>query len=375
MSDVPRPHPVAPPADVRLGGYATSGAVSAADPPGLDLGALRRYLEPVLGGRPGPLQAEVIAGGRSNLTYVVSDGERTLVVRRPPLAHVLPTAHDMRREFTVQRALGMAQYPVPPVLALCTDEAVIGAPFYVMEHVAGHVVRSELPSDFPDTEATRQRMSEALVAALIRLHGLDPEAVGLGDFGHPEGFLERQVRRWWQQWLASRTRDLPAMDDLRHRLYASLPASQATAIVHGDFRLDNALFALRDPAWIVAVLDWEMSTVGDPLCDLGLLLTYWAESEDEPAARSLHGRSVTCEKGFFRRADIVAAYQRGSGRDLSTLDWYVAFGAYKLAIILEGITARYLMGMTVGEGFETVGETVPQVVDRGLETLARGWQS
>jgi aminoglycoside phosphotransferase (APT) family kinase protein len=347
--------------------------VSATDPPGLDLRALRGYLEPVLGGLPGPLHAEVIPGGRSNLTYVVTDGKRTLVVRRPPLAHVLPTAHDMRREFTVQRALGKTGYPVAPVLALCTDAAVIGAPFYVMEHVAGHIVRTALPPEFPDTRETRQRMSEALVAALVRLHQLDPGAVGLGDFGHPEGFLERQVRRWWQQWLASRTRDLPAMEDLHRLLETSLPVSARPAIVHGDFRLDNAMFAPRDPSRIVAVLDWEMSTLGDPLCDLGLLLTYWAESADDPAAHSLHGGSVTGETGFFRRADIVAAYRRDSGRDLSDLDWYVAFGAYKLAIILEGITARFLMGMTVGEGFETVGAAVPAVVDRGLSTMARGW--
>jgi aminoglycoside phosphotransferase (APT) family kinase protein len=347
--------------------------VSEPDPPGLDLDALRRYLEPALGDLRGPLRAEVIPGGRSNLTYIVRSGERTLVVRRPPLAHVLPTAHDMRREFTVQRALGETGYPVPPVLALCTDESVIGAPFYVMEHVPGHIVRTTLPPQFADTPETRRRMSEALVAALVRLHGLDPETIGLGDFGHPQGFLERQVRRWWQQWLASRTRELPAMDELHQALQSSLPIPAGAAIVHGDFRLDNAMFATQDPSLIVAVLDWEMSTLGDPLCDLGLLLTYWAETEDEPAAQSLHGRSVTSETGFFRRAEIVAAYQRDSGRDLSGLDWYVAFGAYKLAIILEGITARYLMGMTVGDGFETVGEAVPQVVDRGLTTMLRGW--
>lgn len=347
--------------------------MSETDPPGLDLTALRRYLEPLLGGLSGPLRAELLPGGRSNLTYLVSDARRSVVVRRPPLAHVLPTAHDMRREFTVQQALGGAAYPVPAVLALCTDAAVIGAPFYVMEHVAGHVVRTELPPEYPDTRETRQRMSEALVAALARLHGLAPEAVGLGDFGHPARFLERQVRRWWQQWLASRTRDLPAMEELHRLLASSLPVPRATAIVHGDFRLDNAMFAPRDPSRIVAVLDWEMSTLGDPLCDLGLLLTYWAESEDEPVARSLHGRSVTCEAGFYRRADIVAAYQQGGGRDLPPLDWYVAFGAYKLAIIMEGITARYLLGMTVGEGFETVGEAVPRLVERGMVTMTRGW--
>lgn len=341
------------------------------DPPGLDLDALRGYLQPLVGGLAGPLHAELIPGGRSNLTYVVSDSRRTLVLRRPPLAHVLPTAHDMRREYTVQRALGLAGFPVPPLVALCSDESVIGAPFYVMEQVAGHVVRTALPAELPDTAQTRWRMSEALVATLVRLHSLDPDAIGLEGFGRPQGFLERQVRRWWQQWLASTTRDLPAMDRLHSWLETSLPAQGPAAIVHGDYRLDNVMFAPGDPSRIAAVLDWEMSTVGDPLCDLGLLLVYWAESEDEPAARGLHGRSVTCQPGFFRRSDLVGAYQAGTARDLSSLEWYVAFGTYKLAIIMEGIAARFLMGMTVGEGFDAVGPLVPAVVERGLASIAQ----
>ncbi len=242
------------------------------DPPGLDLDALRGYLQPLVGDLAGPLHAELIPGGRSNLTYVVSDSRRTLVIRRPPLAHVLPTAHDMRREYTVQRALGLAGFPVPPLVALCSDESVIGAPFYVMEQVAGHVVRTALPAELPDTAQTRWRMSEALVATLVRLHSLDPDAIGLEGFGRPQGFLERQVRRWWQQWLASTTRDLPAMDRLHRWLETALPAQGPAAIVHGDYRLDNVMFAPGDPSRIAAVLDWEMSTVGDPLCDLGLLL-------------------------------------------------------------------------------------------------------
>ncbi len=275
----------------------------------------------------------------------------------------------MGREYTVQRALGLAGFPVPPVVGLCTDESVIGAPFYVMEQVTGHVVRTALPAELPDTPQTRRRMSEALVATLVRLHSLDPEAIGLGGFGRPQGFLERQVRRWWQQWLASKTRELPAMDELHRRLETSTPSQGPAAMVHGDYRLDNVMFAPGDPSRISAVLDWEMSTVGDPLCDLGLLLVYWAESEDEPAARGLHGRTVTCEPGFFRRSDIVNAYQAGAARDLSALEWYVAFGAYKLAIIMEGIAARFLMGMTVGEGFDEVGAAVPAVVDGGLDTI------
>ena len=340
-----------------------------ANPPGLDLVALARYMADHVGVLAGPLQGEVIAGGRSNLTYVVSDGEQRFVVRRPPLALVLPTAHDMRRESTVMRALAETSIPVPRVLAFCDDDSVLGAPFCVMSYVHGHVVRSTLPREFADTPETRRAMSRAIVETLVSLHAIDPDAVGLGSFGHPEGFLTRQVRRWWQQWEASRTRDLPAMDELHRRLEETLPAQSASGIVHGDYRLDNVMFAHADPSSIVAVVDWEMSTIGDPLCDLGLLLVYWADSDDEPAATTLHGRAITVEDGFYRRDEIQSAYAAASARDLSALDWYVALGAYKLAIIAEGIAARYRMGMTVGEGFESVGAMVPVIADGALETL------
>jgi aminoglycoside phosphotransferase (APT) family kinase protein len=340
-------------------------------PPGLDLEALEGYLGPRVGGLGGALRVEVIPGGRSNLTYVVDDGQRRLVVRRPPLAHVLPTAHDMAREYRVLAALRGTDIPVPHVIALCEDDSVIGAPFYVMEWVDGHVVRNVLPADFPDSTETRRAMSSALVATLLQLHRVDPDEIGLAGFGHPEGFLDRQVRRWWQQWQASKTRDLPSIDELRRRLDETVPVQSAPGIVHGDYRLDNVMYAPSDPAQIVAVIDWEMCTIGDPLCDLGLLCVYWADDESEAAARTLHGRAITVEHGFYKRADIVRDYAAGTRRDLSALDWYVALGAYKLAIIAEGISARFLMGMTVGEGFEGMGETVPAIVESGLDALAR----
>jgi aminoglycoside phosphotransferase (APT) family kinase protein len=340
-------------------------------PPGLDLEALERYLAPRVGGLAGSLRGEVIPGGRSNLTYIVDDGERRFVVRRPPLAHVLPTAHDMAREYRVLAALAGTGIPVPKVIALCEDESVIGARFYVMEWIDGHVVRDALPAEFPDTPETRRAMSAALVATLLQLHDIDPDGVGLADFGHPDGFLGRQVRRWWQQWEASKTRDLPGIEELRRRLEETVPVQSAPGIVHGDYRLDNVMFAHADPARIVAVIDWEMCTIGDPLCDLGLLCVYWADDDSEAAARTLHGRAITVEDGFYKRADILRDYAAGTQRDLSALDWYIALGAYKLAIIAEGITARFLMGMTVGEGFETMGEMVPSIVAGGLEALAR----
>ena len=196
-------------------------------PPGLDLEALAAYLAPRVGGLAGALRGEVIPGGRSNLTYIVDDGERRFVVRRPPLAHVLPTAHDMAREYRVLAALQGTGIPVPHVIALCEDDSVIGARFYVMEWIDGHVVRDALPAAFPDTAETRRAMSSALIDTLLQLHAIDPDAIGLGDFGHPDGFLARQVRRWWQQWEASKTRELPSIEALRRRLEETVPAPSA----------------------------------------------------------------------------------------------------------------------------------------------------
>ena len=334
-------------------------------PPGLDLAALAGFLESEVGELRGPLQAEVIAGGRSNLTYRVGDGHRHWVVRRPPLAHVLPTAHDMAREWRVISALQGTGIPVPGAVALCADASVIGAPFYVMDYVEGHVVRDALPAEWPDSAATRRSMSTALIDVLLRLHAIEPAAVGLADFGRPAGFLERQVRRWWQQWEASKTRELPAIEELHSRLAAGVPEQSAPGVVHGDYRFDNVIFDSHDPGRIAAVVDWEMSTVGDPLCDLGLLVVYWVTGPDDPAATALPGRA-DLGAGFMRRDEVVATYAARSNRDLGALEWYIALGYYKLAIIAEGIHARFLMGMTVGEGFETMGPAVPLLVDRAL---------
>lgn len=335
-------------------------------PPGLDLDALAGFLAPHVGGLRGSLRGEVIAGGRSNLTYLVMDDDRRWVVRRPPLAHVLPTAHDMSREWRVISALGGTSIPVPRAIAYCDDPSVIGATFYVMDFVDGEVVREDLPAQWPQTPATRRSMSTALVETLVALHGIRPEAVRLDGFGHPAGFLERQVRRWWQQWEASKTRELPSIVELHDRLLGGLPAQSAAGIVHGDYRFDNVIFARDDPSRIDAVVDWEMSTVGDPLCDLGLLVVYWVDDPSDPAATALPGTRASLGDGFFTRDQLVEAYASRSERNLEHLEWYIALGHYKLAIIAEGIHARFLMGMTVGEGFETMGPMVPQIVDRAL---------
>ncbi|MGZ6898980.1 MAG: phosphotransferase family protein [Acidimicrobiia bacterium] len=333
-------------------------------PDGVDLERLRPYfVAHVAGARDEPLHATLIAGGRSNLTYSVSDGNSTWVLRRPPLGHVLPTAHDMAREYRVMTALAGTDVPVPRTMALCEDDAVNDAPFYVMELVDGVIYRDgpSLATLSPDDA---RRVSDALVDVLVAIHAVDYEAVGLGDFGRPEGFLERQVRRWGEQWERSKTRELPAVDELARRLRAALPESGPPTIVHGDYRLDNTMMATDDPGRIVAVLDWEMSTLGDPLADLGLFLLYWGRADAQVIAT---GEAIGSQPGFLTRDEIVERYARVSGRPVDQLDWYQIFAAYKLAIIVEGINARYQMGKTLGEGFEAMGALVSGLIDGALE--------
>ena len=331
--------------------------------PGLDGVALHRYLDrerPGLLG--GPLQAAVLPGGRSNLTYVVGDGRRDWVLRRPPLGHVLATAHDMAREFQVISAMA-GVIPVPRTVLLCQDEGVIGAPFYLMERVDGTVYRSTAQTAaLPD--AARRRLASSLIDVLADLHSVDPATVGLGDFGHPEGFLARQVRRWSGQLAKSRSRELKDVDRLQDELSSSVPVSSGVALVHGDYRLDNVM---ADPDQrIVAVLDWEMATVGDPLTDVGLFLAYWdgLSGIENPI---LEG--VGAAAGFPSGRDLVRRYAERRGVDLGPLNWYLAFAYFKVAVIAEGIHFRFTRGQTVGPGFETFGDLVEPMVRRGLEVL------
>ncbi|BDH11180.1 phosphotransferase family protein [Streptomyces hygroscopicus] len=337
-----------------------------AEPPGLDLERLREHLDrerPGLAG--GPLRARLIEGGRSNLTYRVSDGAASWVVRRPPLGHVLATAHDMRREHRVISALHTTPVPVPETLLLCEDESVIGAPFYVMELVEGVPYRTAGQLAPLGPERTRAVVL-SLVDTLVDLHAVDPEAVGLGDFGRPEGFLERQLRRWGKQLSASKNRDLAGIDELHEALGRALPASPAPAVVHGDYRLDNVLVGADDT--IKAVLDWEMSTLGDPLTDLGLLVMYSSDLglPESPVS------TTSGAPGHPSPAELIERYATRSGRDTSAIAWYTAFAWFKLAVILEGIHYRFTLGQTVGAGFDRIGELVPVFIDHGLTTLKEG---
>lgn len=338
-------------------------------PPGLDLDRLRALLERERPGLvTGPLTGRLIEGGRSNLTYEVGDGTGKWVVRRPPLGHVLATAHDMKREHRVISALHPTSVPVPRPVLLCEDpgnEAAPGAPFYVMEFVEGTPYRTAAELAPIGAERTRGAVL-SLVDTLVELHAVDPAEVGLADFGRPEGFLDRQLRRWGKQLDASRSRDLAGIDELHAALGRALPSSPAPAVVHGDYRLDNVLIGADDR--IKAILDWEMSTLGDPLTDLGLLVMYSVPLEVPNSPVS----TTAAAPGHPSPAELVERYAARSGRDVSAVSWYTAFAWFKLAVILEGIHYRYTLGQTVGRGFDRIGELVPVFIQHGLTTLQEG---
>ena len=345
-------------------GDISAGTMGDTHVPGLDLARFRAFFEHARpGGVNGPLRARVIPGGKSNLTYEVTDGQASWIVRRPPLGHVLATAHDMSREHRVITALHPTDVPVPATYALCEDSEVIGAPFYVMERVLGTPYRLAFQLEPLGSERTGA-ISARMVDTLATLHRVDPAEVGLSDFGRPEGFLARQVRRWKKQLDASRSRELAGADELHHLLEANLPVEGAPAVVHGDFRLDNLL--VDDDDQVAAVIDWEMATLGDPLTDVALLLVY------QRMARLDTGYAVadaSTASGFLTDVDMLNRYADRSGRDLSAMGFYLGLAHFKLAVILEGIHYRYAQGQTVGAGFDTVGAMVEPLIVAGLTSM------
>jgi len=332
--------------------------------PGLDLARFRVFFEDARpGGVNGALRARVIAGGKSNLTYEVTDGQASWIVRRPPLGHVLATAHDMSREHRVITALHPTDVPVPAAYALCEDPDVIGAPFYVMERVEGTPYRLASQLEPFGSERTGA-ISARMVDTLATLHRVDPAEVGLGDFGRPAGFLARQVRRWKKQLDASRSRELTGAHDLHHLLEANLPVEGAPAVVHGDFRLDNLM--VDDDDQVAAVIDWEMATLGDPLTDLALLLVYQRMADLDTGYAVADASTAP---GFLTDVEILNRYADRSGRDLSAMGFYLGLAHFKLAVILEGIHYRYAHGQTVGAGFDTVGAIVEPLLAAGLTSM------
>ena len=319
--------------------------------PGIDTTRVSAWYADNIPGTALPLHFTLVAGGRSNLTYRVDDaaGQAT-VLRRPPTGHLLPTAHDMAREHRLIAAVGPAGVPVPPALGLCTDEAVNGAPFYVMGFVDGLIVRNAEEAERAWDVPTRATVSASLVETLAQIHSLDPDAVGLGDLSRKEGYIARQLKRWYAQYQASRDSaggpDVKLIDDLHGRLSASIPDQGPATLVHGDYRLDNTVVGADHR--IAAVLDWELCTLGDPLADVGALLAYWSEAEE----KSPLGASATGLEGFPRRQEVAELYAKASGRDLALLDYYYAFAIWKLACILEGVYVRYVAGAMGDSDFD-----------------------
>jgi aminoglycoside phosphotransferase (APT) family kinase protein len=359
---------------------AVSSADAAAGPelPGLDLDVLGAYLDRERPGLvTGPLTGSLLSGGRSNLTYLVSDGSTEWVLRRPPLGHVLASAHDMGREYRIQKALDGSAVPVAHVEVHCADPEVLGAPFYLMERVVGEIYRNADQTSAL-TEGRRAALATELIDVLAELHAVRPAEVGLGDLGRPAGYPARQLKRWAGQLAQSLSRDVSGLERLHDLLVATLPADPAAtdpaaaSIVHGDYRLDNVVVG-SDGA-IKAVLDWEMATLGHPLADLGLLLTYWdglSQIQENPIAGGTGPIA-----GFPDGTQLAQRYverRAAAGVDVSLTDlqWFIGLGHYKLAVILEGIHYRYVQGQTVGEGFDEIGELVPPIVGWGLDVVAK----
>jgi aminoglycoside phosphotransferase (APT) family kinase protein len=332
-------------------------AADLADPAGLDLARVTAWLTANVESVRPPFTAQLLAGGRSNLTFSITDADgRRLVLRRPPTGHVLQSAHDMSREHRIVAALAPTPVPVARTFGLCEDTAVTGAPFYLMELVDG-VVLNGLADGLDYPEASRPAAARSLVDALAALHAVEPDAVGLGDLGRTEGYLERQLRRWHKQFHASKTREIPLVDEIHDALAQAAPPQRWTGVVHGDYRLGNVI--LSPDGEVQAVLDWELATLGDTLADIGWLLTYWTEAGEtgRPPADA-----PSAAPNFPSRDEVAARYAAATGRDLSDLPFYVAFARWRLACIAEGVVARYQAG-AMGEDDADVEGMAASVID------------
>ena len=344
-------------------------------PEGIDRDGVEAWFEANVPGAKLPLTFDRISGGRSNLTFGVTDADGSRwALRRPPLGKRLGSAHDMSREHRAIAALQDTPVPVPPVVGLCEDESVNGAPFYVMGFVEGPILRSAEDAE-PFDEDQRAAIGERVVDTLVEIHAVDPDAVGLGELGRKEAYVERQLKRWYGQWEKSKTRELAGVDDVHRELSERIPEQGAATIVHGDYRLDNMILTGPESGsgagdQVAAVVDWELCTLGDPLADVGLLLVYWSQEGDDfmPLLAP-----ATIAPGFITRDQVRERYAERSGRDLSEIDFYVALGFWKLAIILEGVYARYSGGQygKTDDAFEEFARIVERLAAAASEAVDR----
>jgi aminoglycoside phosphotransferase (APT) family kinase protein len=331
---------------------------------------LEPYLRERLPGSLGDFEVRQFGGGHANLTYLLRFGDREFVLRRPPYGPLPKGGHDMKREYRVLSKL-YASYPLAPrAFVLCTDADIVGADFVVMERRNGIVIRRALPPFFDDNEPARRALSENFVDIIADLHGVDYEAAGLADLGKPTGYLERQLTGWTERWDAADTADRADASSLIARLKKDVPVSGAPGIVHNDFKLDNAIVSATDPTTFVAVLDWDMCTIGDPLTDLGNVLGLWLEPGDPTGFGS--STMPTDVPGFLRRSELVARYARRTGRDCSRAPWYHAFSVFRYAVIAQQIYARFVRGATSDERFANFAPYVTGLVEHGLELADKG---
>jgi aminoglycoside phosphotransferase (APT) family kinase protein len=312
------------------------------------------------------LTATPIGEGHSNVTFALSTG---VVLRRPPRGPLPPSAHDVLREARLLRALESTPVRVPRVLMVCDDPTVIGAPFYVMERVTGEVITDAIPAALDDPEQ-RSRIAAELIDALIELHGIDWTRLGLEGFGKPTGYLERQLRRFGGLWEHNRTRELPQVEEVGRWLAANMPQSPPATVVHGDFRLGNAMFAADAPARLVAIFDWEMATIGDPLADVGYMLMHWTEPGDQLGKFNLN--NVTLRPGFPTRAELIDRYEERSGRSVQALDWYVTLALWKAIVFMEGNYKRAVAGSTDDPYLKSFGDGVVEIAERALAVSRHG---
>jgi aminoglycoside phosphotransferase (APT) family kinase protein len=317
---------------------------------------------------PERLTATPIGDGHSNVTFALSTG---VVLRRPPRGPLPPSAHDVLREARLLRALQPTSVRTPRVLAVCEDEAVIGAPFYVMEQVPGDVITDTIPEAL-DNPVQRGRIADELIDALVELHAIDWSTIGLDGFGKPTGYLERQLRRFTGLWEHNRTREVEAFEEVAVWLAANLPESPPATIVHGDYRLGNTMLAQGCPARLIAILDWEMATIGDPLADVGYMMIHWTQAGDAPSSK-FNLQSVTAQPGFPTRQELVARYEERSGRSVRALDWYVTLALWKAVAFMEGNYKRAISGATDDPYLKSFGEGVIELAQRALDVTLHGF--
>jgi aminoglycoside phosphotransferase (APT) family kinase protein len=335
----------------------------------LNLGGLADYLTQHLANAKGPLVVEQFPSGYSNLTYLLRLGEQELVLRRPPFGANIKSAHDMGREYKVLTGLRRVYTKVPRPLLYCEDEAVIGAPFYVMERVRGMVLRAQPPKGVALTPAIMTRLSEQAIDTLAELHGLDVAAAGLADLGRPQGYVERQISGWTRRYRSAQTDEVPALEQIMPWLAQHLPGDSGAALIHNDYKYDNLILDSTDLTKVIAVLDWEMCTLGDPLMDLGTTLGYWIEANDPPALIGMFG--LTALPGNLTRQQVLERYMAASGREVKQPLFYYVYGLFKIAVIIQQIYARYRQGHTQDTRFAKLDQVVRDCGQLAVLALAK----